>query len=1174
MVRKKVSTNRKNRFSWSRCNVDLMRLGKYFFNPNSGLFFPVRFPDSSEKARFDEAAAGVIGIKSLAAVYKHLEDDKRLRVVIAGHCDSTDDKGSVTDRYALSETRARVVRGLLTGEKDDWAAAVYEKHTVKDYKLLLKMIHLNKNIYFGAHSDKVTEIDPEAVDENWNEKTDKATRAFILGFNKYAKIRKIDGLKLSVVMKAITEDDNKRWPLEMWKAVFVLYDNALARTLKLKTKPQLRSKQKKTLKFSDDLHPFVSCGESFPLKDLNDEKKSGYDPEPGRGVEVFFFRVKELPGKKVSKKMRIICHDSTDAVHTAKQCPIFYKHHMKATFIDHRNLDLVIYHMKFVYFDRVKNEILPIPEGLRIKASHKNDANVKVDIDTTHNYSGGIYSLMVAEDADRKNIAFSFKAVDSTDAAKRYWVYTENAESTPRLVIKTNAEIAALTTAERFKYYDLPTEWSSTNYWTRYDGDLKKGNRFEKAMKAKKYKPYGSVKTDSEKPIIFDLDDIVLVDATGKQAITDHDGVAAQPLSANSRVALLYLDRADKYKIRIHKPIAKEPFFSDVKNGFAENLIHDHIHGSDGKEHDPCRVVVFCSDFYHVYDKRTKSTDPGFDAAKHVVGARAAKKDDADAGQKKLFNGWDAGDKTKAYVCDGAGYFDLQYLHNCAYDYTNNKIISALVRYWSCRFTLGTGGTNTDITNYTEKGMKNAIDRIVSKDYQMEKLDGSEDMIIKIFPLFEAKQEYRSGSTVTKRGGAHKCLVSLVRDSEGSSMGRITGKLRHSAYKDEIKHYQGSPADPPDPLNSKSDYDGTRTQRLTVAHELTHASGLDDDYAYSLPAHKEPLRYEQYYPGMPYIIDDLSLMNSNHAIRMRMCWLYANWINDEGAAAVGAPHPKPAGAMNRFFKGTKFKLAMRGGGFTDLELDLTDDKYRNIYKPAFEENYHAFGNNSAIDLLLYKLGDDEFANLITTGQKYKGILVVRPHILVEFKNGAGGGAHNWSRADIEAWLQSLNKRIDTMLNKKFRLNYNNPASARERDFSNVYILFNPHFEEEYSTGGGKDYVSTIRHSSNADKTTTRNYVQAHTRFKIEITKDGSKDLDTSALTAPLTGLKIEVGEKTDIRRIIRRIFGNTETLVTKMTFLVSSVAVAANLKKGDFDVIKTWIKGQVASANDYTIEDI
>ena len=102
------------------------------------------------------------------------------------------------------------------------------------------------------------------------------------------------------------------------------------------------------------------------------------------------------------------------------------------------------------------------------------------------------------------------------------------------------------------------------------------------------------------------------------------------------------------------------------------------------------------------------------------MGARAARLNDTTCSGKKLFSGWNAGDKTSAYVCDGAGNYRLQYHHD--WGIHDGKVQSGLILYWNCRFTVdsGKGGVAQDKKNYIEQGMKHAMDRIGLKKYSYE----------------------------------------------------------------------------------------------------------------------------------------------------------------------------------------------------------------------------------------------------------------------------------------------------------------------------------------------------------------------------------------------------------------------------------------------------------------------
>lgn len=551
----------------------------------------------------------------------------------------------------------------------------------------------------------------------------------------------------------------------------------------------------------------------------------------------------------------------------------------------------------------------------------------------------------------------------------------------------------------RTKYYDLPKLWKSKNYYTRLSGGS--GKFFDELTEAD---IEGA--NDSGKPLAFSLDDVILVDNSGNQIAKDQDkdGNPNKDFSEHSRLTLLYLDPDEKFKVKVYEPRVKAAYHTKAEFSFAKDAAGKYrnvIVNCDPK----IRVVVFCSGFHDIYDKRTESADFG---KKQILGARAAKMNDGDISVQKRFD--QNSDVNNAYV-HMERVFDAYYLHYGGTDGTT--VYGALVTYWSARFfyeddadkvaDLGLDARFTadkffkkrathrypaqlaDKRNYIEQGMKNAMDRWSEKDYQFEEEDNKKDIIVKTFTLFEAKEFEEPANTFVQQGGEHKCLVVLVKKPLGSWATDTVMRMRNTAFQGEGASWASAPGTEA----RANDYDGsTAAPRNAFAHELGHAAiGLYDDYItvkqWGLPGYQKKQRY----PGVPYYRDESSIMSVNQAVRLRQFWGRANWINDEAKATK---------TLNKFLQGKQFKITYAPADKTKTKLNyFRDAGSRSIYKPSYTQEDYSLGEQGKCDLLLYKLGDDEFARLMK-GDTYNGILVVETRIKVTFKTGLTPATSVWA----------------------------------------------------------------------------------------------------------------------------------------------------------------------------------
>ncbi len=668
-------------------------------------------------------------------------------------------------------------------------------------------------------------------------------------------------------------------------------------------------------------------------------------------------------------------------------------------------LDPQWHYARFVYFDRYyghshhKSKRICIPP-IFVKGTRKSTDGVSANpVDTSSNWTNNTPDIFnrcqcIPWILTRKTDGVKLADLDKDmmlEFALEENTYVE-ATAADKHEIKKLDPTKIKIDLNRPKKYDLPELWKSKNYYTRFfDG---KG-KFSYDMTADDIKK--SLKDDG--PLIYCLDDVVLTKTDGSQVIKDKDKTPTdKDLSDDSRVTLLYLNHKDKYNITIHNPNPKAQYHTNLK--FNKNIIIDY--------HADTRAVVFCSNFYDIYDKRTeKNADFDF-TKKHILGARAAMIDDNRVSHKDNI-------RTNDYTdyCGGCGNFDIHYLHYAVVDIKNKKLVSALVSFWSCRLYKDTanGGTDNYVKKYRETGMQNAMGRWNAKDYELH-LTNREDYKAKTFAMFEAKVNDDSG-------GPHLCKVKVTSDAKGSSIGNTSSSFRYSAHKEE-----------PGRFDTVTDYDAKGYPCLAVAHELGHAQGMDDEYDYSLKVSNKSwrglARYDQYYDGMPYVIDAASIMKRNQSPRLRHYWGKVSWINDNIADVPGLENADKE-KIQVIYPDQKLKY-FRPAGETVSAIYTT---VGNI-PDARKETNHSWGANGATcDLFLYRLGDDEFARTITQNKIYTGILVANTRIYLSF-NGAG-----WTNAKKRQWTQALNNTMDQGLNGKYRL----ARKSGTGDYDNTFLRF-------------------------------------------------------------------------------------------------------------------------------------
>ncbi|MCP4703305.1 MAG: hypothetical protein GY865_01745 [candidate division Zixibacteria bacterium] len=1215
--------------------VDILEFGKDLYNENSIVLMPGKGCDkdvatSDHKSMMKLAASE--GFAGLAAIIKQFSFDSRKRLILTGH---TDPGGDHAANFTLGKNRAEAIYCLLTGKKDRWAKLAFDNQCIRDCKLL--MTYFN---FLGGDSFKDdTSCNPMKIDNEWD--SENKTRDAVKGFFKGVKKKFTLGIDDADLAKKVEEDEKKKWPEVIWKSVFDMYDEQIRKYLKVDA-PALLLLRTNKLKFAQAGKEFLGCGYSFPMTTPDDSK---YQKEKYRRVEALFFYLDDVPARRRGTP-RIVCFPATDKLHLENQCPFYHDKHFIANYLDAlTELNMIAYHMKFDFHNLVQlNNDVPkirqVPEGLTIKAYHYKKVGTKHKkeaILAITKYQKGVYTVKVPDDPKRKNIHFEFKSVTKlTPHLERWWVYTKDGNTEPKLEKKLDKDIKALMTPtdcyKRLSYYDLPHEWSSENYWTRYkDGASWKSGRFHDVLKTKlKLKPYDTKEADSSNPIIFSLDDIVLVDDKGKQKLTDKNKTDVnRRLSAASRLALLHVvkDELKLYKPRkndsVQNPKVESACFSEIdfkkeKSG-ANDVWRNIITDVPGRT----RGIMFCNKFYGIFDKRSGQSAQTFERKrKHIKGCREARLIDNDSHFKikYVYKTYNTGRITVAnnsdqvtgtgtrflanvkpnykivvnryerhtvksvesnttltltknvspalnnkrykavphslYSADGVGNYELFYIHYGSCRKSTKKYKggyqarSFVIIYWNGRFIKDQkvldpanneiknhAVSDIDMENYERKGLRNSKNRWEVKNYILEPAalddDSKGNVQIKPVYLYEAK-------TAT-RGGRHKCEVKVSNDEGDGAMGVDSGDLFYEHFED-TDFYGNQITDA---------VDGKTYRCLIGAHEFGHAIGLDDDYMYDAGEkyiYKEDARFSNYYLGMPYQMNDHSMMNQTWAPRMRHFWHVMNHINTAADSDS---------AIKKHLKGTEYQLVYRftkGGRDKTFRYRLkkSPNDYRDILKPYVEKRKISTGVGK-VDLGLYKIGQGEQAHGIKVGPTppgpvmprtpFDGVLSVFIKIGVVYNNFVhptdATQNRSWTDANKTWWSSSIKAKFNELNNRFF-------LKGTTADFQKTYIFFFPLVLE----------YSKIRSDHSAsDATATRN--AAHLTVTVNI----NNATTVAARTSPLTALTVNhsVAREWIVKCMLARDPGTILGHDASHTAWPNPTGNQAKITKTDLAFLSTWI---------------
>ncbi len=876
----KAATSKKLTINLKPIEVKMLELDDVLYHTNSAVLMPeVPQKDASKPSK------QITGLRAIALAFKQLEFDPRMSILIAAH---TDTEGTPESNFELSRKRGQGIFTLMSsGMRIEWADVSCGQQAIEDYQRILK--------YMADHHGW-SGCDPGPITNSWNSKTKQATQAFIDRYNidTVASANPPPGavtLDSKKLIYFIDNDYKHHWTVELWRAVYDIYVSDIAKELRVdRTVLDSRYRSKaKFLKNAFNEH-YVACGESHPI---DKAQKDNYRSQKNRRVEIYFFREKDVKNAWPSLWAWWFMHPCPTygkVIHGPDVCPLWHNLFIKKVPVEEADLTSVGYHVRFVFWERKTGILCNLPDGIQIQAFSQIAEQPASNLNARVSYleDAGAYLVKVQDDPARTHIHFSFSSIQGADASPRWAQVAIDAKKNATCTIvsenqirqqNSNKALADLPLDKQLEYYDIPAQWSSFNYYTRYDNDFGKGGKFQDVIATtKRYKPHGPNITTPTEALVFSLDDIVLLDAVGgTQAIRDADHIAANldtvpsvanpphypVLSAASRVKIFAVNESTG-KLELYKTGSAD---NTARIRFPENYIAVKATGFVR-----ARIVFFRDGFYTIGSKRTAAST-GWENNGFALGARAAVRNDPDHHVH-----WEMQQFRNEYGYTGD--YELHYFHRTALNGAHP--VSFLIAYVSVSFMRDSRSISTavpptapttiptvlDVNRFVDEGVYNVMAQFGKKDYYFDDEAASADSVrvqpmvfideretffvddahqptsidfdqrANVPALITAIQQPRENA----RGGKSKFLALICEDSSPtvkyglayqwairSGQSYSLFKLNKSAF-EEITNKGDLPSGLFGGDTIPQTEDGPSYGVFTFAHEVGHSIGNADEY--------------------------------------------------------------------------------------------------------------------------------------------------------------------------------------------------------------------------------------------------------------------------------------------------------------------------------------------------------
>lgn len=585
----------------------------------------------------------------------------------------------------------------------------------------------------------------------------------------------------------------------------------------------------------------------------------------------------------------------------------------------------------------------------------------------------------------------------------------------------------------RLDYYDLPLEWRWKNFLARPTGS--KAAFIDDLAQA-------ALVGSLAQPLGFSLDDVVLLDETGK--LVDFDEGIRFALFSHT-----FAGGAGLSDVGVHKPDAAAPWFSAVQRSVPKRA-PAIVYLTDCP--DWTRLVAYDGELYGCFDARCA-------ADKAPMGARAAVRvapaPAIDTGtvvnvapgrvdkpfmSVQPFFGQEydprrKGDKPTpaagawAEPADGAyrqGRVDLALLRCCGVA----AGVEQAVNLHFLRIKIDRSDMVADMPAYTRSAVVN-----ISKRWNGA--DEMNDQPARIVPV-----------------GAQPLNVRVLWVLQA-------GPRPHYRLNVDL----GRSNMMPDGTGSWTEGDVVPTTVATVfpvgafpaAHESGHADGLPDEYP-------ERDLYGSYVaaplvsnvPGDPFDSDKMAMMRSPMQMRARYYWHAAEWV--------------------RVASGIACKV-VRGAEEYVIEAHPKAPARTYTYWPMAGHFDAAIGQGK-FDLFLYRLGKDAHAQSVVPGEICDGMLVVSCKLKVKVPASHHAPAPGKKRPRAVAVLQNIDRELNKRLNRKWMVSGTlHHATLGPLRFEKCLVLFSARYAVEGAPFFKQELVD-----------------RARVHYQVELTEGGDTEL--------------------------------------------------------------------------------